>query len=134
MKFPMLNITNRDWSEVSDWSTFVLFDTFIYNSNQDFFDKHYKDNLFCDCNGDIYTIIGKQEPVETWRKFLKFIPNVYKTELQLQGLNKRIELEQFRNFVTEKVSNVDKSDFTQKWLSNIKKATSYYEIINDSVD
>ena len=57
MKFPMLNVTDTDWSSEYDLTVYFLFDEFIYTDNNKKFNTYFKNKLFCDCTGVVYKII-----------------------------------------------------------------------------
>lgn len=133
MNFPMLNVTNKNWGNESDPSVFVLFDTFLYKSDEDFFREYYKDNLFCDSTGDLYKVTGKTAPTQAWRQLLRFIPNVYKMELQLKKVNRRMELEKLRQFMLDRINQFELTDFDKKWIKHVEQAPNHYEIIGGEV-
>ncbi len=132
MNFPMLNITNRNWGNESDPSVFVLMDAFITNDNPDLFSDYYSEKIFCDSMGDLYRVTGRTLPAE-WRKLLRFIPGVYKIQLHLKKLNRRMELEELRKFLLSRINEFELTDFDKKWIKHVEQAPNHYEIIAGQV-
>lgn len=128
MNFPLVNISAENWTshEIVD----ILFDEFIYTDNETIFNKYYKNQKFTDCNGHIYTIIGKAELTENWRIWLRFIPNVWKRKINFQSTGKSISVEELRFYLLKRVSELEKNAHTDKWMEELKTAKSLSELIN----
>ena len=88
MKFPLLNVTDKNWNEVFDLTVFVLFDRYIYKDKEVLFHKYYKNKIYCDADGKLYKVIDSCPPTEFWRNILKFIPNVFRVTLTFESLDK----------------------------------------------
>jgi len=126
----MINITNLNWNEKElDTSSFFLSDEFIYTDKKAYFDKYLLGKEFCDCSGNIYKVISKTKPTETWRKILKFLPNVYKVKLEIRSVNKTMTLEEFRNFMLTRVKELEDDGIRQEWIEAIIKAKSHLEMM-----
>ena len=68
---------------------------------------------------------------ESWRNWLRFIPNVWKTKIIFQNTNKEMDIEQLRNYLLERISDLAQDDFTREWKADVRKAKTHAELIND---
>ena len=129
MTFPILNISTEKWN-ADDLTDYISFDKFIYTSKDSLFKELYEDQLFCDCNGLVFKAIKKAEMTQKWRNWLRFLPNVWKTEIIFNKTNEKLTVEQLRNYLLERISDLRQDDFTRKWKEDLKKAKTHSEIIN----
>lgn len=132
MKFPIINISEAHWSS-PELLEYVLFDEFIYTDNASVFEKYLQSKAFCDCNGEIYYVKSKALPFERWRKFFRFFPNVYRVKLNFEQTAKRISLEDLKAYLLERVGELEEDEFRNRWMLQLKAATSYEELINGEV-
>ncbi len=131
MEFPMLNISFKDWNNEDDLTIFLLFDNIIYNDNDVFFDKYFKNHLFCDCEGRIYKITKKIPPQSAWRRALKFLPNTYKIELQLRPTHETYSIAQLKGVLLERLRGIrEQNNFTKEWIAIIEKMQTYEGVIS----
>jgi len=130
MTFPAIDISTKKWN-YEDILEYIIYDEYIYTNKESVFLKYYKNRLFCDGKGKIYKAIRKAEMTENWRNWLRFIPNVWKTKIIFQYTNEEMDLELLRNYLLDRISDLEKDDFTREWKNDVKKAKSHSEIIND---
>lgn len=127
----MLNVSDTNWANAVDFTQFCLFDQYIYTGSNRIFNLHYKDKVFCDCNGNLYKVVGKTPPTETWRNLLRFLPNTYRVTLELMPLNQTMQLEEFRQFVLDRLNSLENADFINDWILKTKNAKTYREILGE---
>ncbi|RXG29662.1 hypothetical protein [Leeuwenhoekiella palythoae] len=128
MTFPLLNITPECWT-YENLIDCVIFDEFIYTDKDSVFMELYKDKLFCDCNGKIFKAVKKAELTEKWRNWLKFIPNIWKREIIFQPTGENWTVEELRNYLLNRVSELKTNEQTEKWKTQLKKAKNHSELI-----
>jgi hypothetical protein len=130
MKFPIINVSIKQWTDSQDLAEYTSYDKYIYTNKDSIFDQFYKDQLFCDCNGSIFRAVSKTELREKWRNWFKFIPNVWKTEIIFIPTGEIMNLEELREYYLTRISELKKTDFVEEWISNIKVANTYFELIH----
>ncbi|UAB86302.1 hypothetical protein INR75_10020 [Zunongwangia sp. SCSIO 43204] len=129
IQFPVINISNPNFSKEEDLTSFLLMDGFIYNNTEVYFQEYLKDNLFCDCDGKIFKITGKRHSKSIFRKVFFFLPNIYKIELIFEATNEYLTLDDLRDFMIERVKSLGYGKFEVKWILELRKAKSYEELI-----
>ena len=130
MKFPMLNVTDKNWNEEFDLTVFILFKKYVYKGNDDIFHKYYKDKVYCDAEGMLYKVVDKAPSRETWRNLLKFLPGVFRVELTFESLHKTVELEELRRFMLNRLKELEEDEIVNQWRKKIKAANNHAEIID----
>jgi hypothetical protein len=128
MTFPILNITAKKWNE-DNLIDCVVFDEYIYTNKESVFNELYKNKIFCDCNGKIYKVVKKAELKEKWRNWLRFIPNIWKREIIFQPTGENWTVDELRNYLLERISELKSDKHTEKWKAQIKTAKNYTELI-----
>ena len=101
----------------------MLFDEFIYTNREDLFRQYYKDKEFCDCQGNVFKVVDKRPPVSFWRNFFQFLPNIYKVELRFIQENKKLTIDDLRDFILNRLEEINTNDFVPKWIDSVKNAT-----------
>ena len=130
MKYPALNISEKSWKGKDlELVAFYLFDEFNYNNNVKTFQKYFLNKKFCDSNGEIYKISGRILPLQTWRRIFSFLPNVFKCQYTTEGTNEKLTLEEFRNYLLERISDLEEDDLNREWKAKVLKAKTYEELI-----
>jgi hypothetical protein len=132
MKFPIINISESYWS-YDDLMEYIRFNEYFYSSNQRLFERYALNKVFCDCDGQVYQVIGKIPPTQVWRKAFKFIPNVYKEKLVFQKTGRKLELDELRDYLISRVHDLSQNDFTREWVVFLKNALSYEQVINGTI-
>ncbi|WP_417885680.1 hypothetical protein [Zunongwangia sp.] len=128
MKFPLLNISNPNWQKEEDLMSFLLLDNYSYKDDI-YFERYLKDELFCDCKGSIFKITGKKGTFRAYKKLFGFLPEIYKTRLIFEKTNTYISLEDFREYLMDRVASLGYGVSEVKLLLKLKKATSHEELI-----
>lgn len=128
MKFPLLNITNPNWQSEDDLTSFMLLDAYSYK-DEFFFEAYLKDELFCDSEGHIFKVIGTKGPSYWYKKLFFFLPDIYKLKLKFENTNRYISLEDFREYLMERVASLGYGVGEVKLLLKLKKATNHEELI-----
>ncbi|WMN11773.1 hypothetical protein QYS49_39570 [Marivirga salinae] len=133
IKYPMINISDKNWDKEDDLTVYMLFDEFIYTNQEDLFIQYYKDKEFCDCQGNVFKVVDRRPPVSFWRNFFRFLPNVFKVELSFIQENKKVTLDDLRTFMLERLDEINTNDFVPKWIDSVKKANSYKELLDSEI-
>lgn len=81
MRFPIANVSIKDWNPQEDYYNYILMDPYIYSSSDEFFESFYKNHKFVDSEGNIFKVVDRRIPESWWRKVFHFIPNFYKVTL-----------------------------------------------------
>jgi len=130
MKYPILNITIKEWnnSEI-DYSVILLFEGAIYTSDEDIYTRFFLNNKYVDSNGFIYKIIGKKSPTP-WKKIFSFLPNFYKVKLNFEKTEETISISELKSLIVNNIKSFDSlEDFENNWLNRIKKAKTFKQIL-----
>lgn len=127
MKFPLLNISEEKWI-IDDLLEYIDFNGYFYSADQNLFEKYAYQKLHCDSEGSVYKVVGKTPP-KGWRNYLRFIPNVYREKLIYEATNEKMGLDDLRKYVLMKVDKLEDNEFKSEWISNVKQAESYQELI-----
>ena len=129
MTYPIINISIEKWND-EDLMDYITFDKFIYTNKDSIFNKLYRDKLFCDCNGQVFKAIKKAELTQKWRNWLRFIPNVWKREIIFEKTNKNLTVDELKNYILARISELNKTDYRKKWIADIENAKTHSELIN----
>lgn len=129
MTFPLLNISTKKWKS-EDLTGYILFDEYIYTDKETIFNELYIDKLFIDCNGLIYKALKKEELTQKWRKWLRFIPNIWKKEVLFQPTGDSWTIEELRNYLLKRVSELKANKHTYEWKAQLKRAKNHAELIH----
>jgi len=128
MTFPLLNISAKKWDS-EDLTDYIIFDKFIYTDKESIFNELYKNKIFIDCDGRIYKGIKKVELAEKWRNWLRFIPNIWKREVLFRTTGENWTVDELRNYLLKRVSELKTDKDTENWKTQLKKAKNYSELI-----
>ena len=132
MKYPALNISEKSWKgKELELDAFVFFDELNYNINTKTFEKYFLNKKICDSSGKIYKIIGRTLPNSIWRRFFSFLPNAYKCEYITKQTNEKLTLEELRNYLLKRISDLEQDNFSRKWKTDVRKAITYEELIKN---
>lgn len=129
MRFPLINISEEKWN-AEELIEYFDFDGYFYSSNTELYKRYIEGKEYCDCNGDVYQVVDKIPPKQWWRRVFRFIPDFYREKLIFKKTGKRLELDELRKYVSERVRDLSEDDFTRKWIFYLKNAASYEEVIN----
>lgn len=129
MKFPVANVSLREWNPREDILLYVLIDPYIYRNDDKLYREFYYNQKFVDSEGEIYKIIDKRLPSSIWRSIFRFLPNVFKIELIFITTNEKMGIEEVREFYLHQINNLPKEDYINEWINQIKDAKSIKEIL-----
>jgi hypothetical protein len=99
----------------------MLFEPWIYNDNDNSFERHFSDKIFCDSEGQLFQVKEKQG-TDSWRRWLRFLPNFYRVDLKFESLGRQMELSDLQSFLCEKLKE-------HEWVETVKLATSFEELL-----
>ena len=103
MKFPVANVSLREWNPREDILLYVLIDPYIYRNDDKLYREFYYNQKFVDSEGEIYKIIDKRLPSSIWRSIFRFLPNVFKIELIFITTNEKMGIEEVREFYLHQI-------------------------------
>lgn len=132
MRFPIANISIRDWNPQEDFEHYILMDPYIYTKNEDFFRSFYKDHEFVDSEGNIFKVVDKRPPRSCWRRLFHFLPDVFRISLVFIKTGEKMEMEEIREFVLKQISRVKRGDNLSGWMEHVRKAGTIHEILGGS--
>lgn len=131
MEFPLLNITDHDWNPEAVEGQ-LIFDRFIY-VRREMFDEFYWDKFYCDCDGDVYKAVDVEPPTSLCRRFFYFLPMVYKSKLIFEKTELHLTVDQLRDFVINRISELPGDELNQKWIEQLKRAKIHRDIIDGQI-
>lgn len=117
MKFPVANVSLREWNPREDILLYVLIDPYIYRNDDKLYREFYYNQKFVDSEGEIYKIIDKRLPSSIWRSIFRFLPNVFKIELIFITTNEKMGIEEVREFYLHQINNLPKEDYINEWIN-----------------
>ncbi|MCE7993677.1 MAG: hypothetical protein HEP71_16955 [Roseivirga sp.] len=131
MEYPLLNITDHNWEPERVDGQLVFYE-FIYVGRK-IFDEYHKGKFYCDCTGKVYKAVDIVLPASIWRRFFGFLPMVYKCRSIFEETELQLTVNQLRDFVIDRISEMPEDDFNQKWIEQLKQANSHKEIIDGQI-
>ncbi len=124
----MLCVSESTWGDEEPLE-FMDFDGFIYSSREDIFKHFCFQKTFCDCEGNLFKVVGKIPPTEWWRKAFRFLPNVYREKLMYEPAG-TMDVESLKRYLIDRVQELEQSEYLDEWLEAIKVATTHQAIID----
>lgn len=121
MNFPMICVSEDVWEHNGFLIDYMLFEPWIYNDNDSSFYRYFKDKVFCDCDGKLFQVTEKHG-TDSWRRWLRFLPNFYRVELKIESLDNRMELSELKEFLLDKFDDYELIEW-------VKSATSFDELM-----
>lgn len=131
MKFPVANISIKNWNPKEDFLLYILMDKYIYRDNSQLYKTYFYNKEFVDSNGNIYKIVDQKKPTSLWRKIFKFLPNVFKIELIFKKTESKMDVENVKQFILRQIKNLPKDETNNSWIEKIKKSKTIQEILGD---
>ncbi len=129
MRFPIANVSLKEWDPKEEYLLYILMNPFIYNNNDDFFKSFYLNQKFVDSEGNIFKVVEKRPPRQWWRKVFHFLPNVYKITLAFVKTGETMDVEEVRRFILKQVNRIKEADNIPEWIAQIRKAKTIQEIL-----
>ncbi|XLS28383.1 hypothetical protein ACJD0Z_14395 [Flavobacteriaceae bacterium M23B6Z8] len=130
MKYPILNISIEEWNNSDiDYSIILLEEGVIYTSNENVYTKFFLNNKYIDSNGSIYKVVGRELPA-SWKKAFSFLPNFYKVKLRFEKTEESMQIADLKSHIIDNIKRFNGiEDFEANWLSRIKVATTFEQIL-----
>ena len=122
MKYPIFNVGHKAW-DLLILGDFFLYDE-IYKGGEDFFKTYYLHQIFVDCNGNTFKLIGKT-PIKSFYNF--FLPKRYR--LNFEDIERRIELEELKNLLTERTLQLKSDAARNEIYRQVKNSQSIEELL-----
>ena len=132
IEFPILNISNPDWSFLTD--AIMMDDSFYYLINRSNFVKYFEDQEFVDLLGNCFKIVGLEKFRLTWRLFVPLIPNVYKREIYFISLNKQKNFKEVKDYYLDRIDSLGDAEHLIEWKEEIQKAYNFSSLIKGYID
>lgn len=126
--FPIIDVSKSGWNSFFEP---VISNEYIYTSNRRLFEAEIQFHVYCDCRGHLFQIIGWEEP-ETWRKLLRFLPNIYKRRLLFAELKKSYSISELKAYMLQQIEDLEHKEILKEWKVQIESAKSYQELISTS--
>ena len=120
MTFPAIDISVNKWN-LEDLMEYIIYNDYIYTRKDSVFKKYYKNHLFCDSRGKIYKAIKKAEMTASWRNWFQFIPYVWKTKIIFENTNEMMSLDELKEYLIERISDLDDGKKNEEWKANSKQ-------------
>lgn len=128
MKFPIANVSIKDWDPEDDYLKYILENQFIYSNSTKLYRDYFLNNKFVDSNGEVYQVIDIVQP-GLLRQLFSFIPGVYKGELIFSTSGELLDLEQVRQHILKQINKLENDGYKQEWIKKIKDAPTYEDVI-----
>lgn len=129
MRFPIANVSIKDWNPEEDYTHYILMDPFMNKKNDALFEAFYKNQRFVDSEGNIFTIVDLKPPKAMWRRVFYFLPNAYRATFVFMKTEESMSLDQVRQFILKQVRKVKTGDNLSGWIYQIKNANSIQAIL-----
>jgi len=125
IEFPLVDISVTSWRGEIINEVF-LYDEYFYNRSNAIFQEFQLNHKIVDSNGDVYVIVG----VEELKGLKQWIPFFRKRKMEVIKSGEKMSLDELRDFVLQKVEELDDNDSKQEWIQNIKQAKTFKQLIH----
>ncbi|MDP2158987.1 MAG: hypothetical protein Q8K02_00760 [Flavobacterium sp.] len=133
VNFPILKISDDNWNEMDIDGIPFLFQKFYFSKDKELFKKLYLNKDFVDKNGAVFKITGLSDLSFWFYGLLSLLPMIPKSEFIFINTGKRIEIDELKLFLTNKIKNLPDYGFNQKWIFEIEKCKTIEEVLNIEV-
>ncbi len=130
MKFPIANISIKNWNPEEDVLLYILLNKYIYRDDNQLYQSFFYNKEFVDSNGDIYLLVDQKKSTSLLRKIFKFLPNVFKIELIFKKTKNKMDIENVREFILRQIGKMPKDANHANWIEQIKNAKKIQEILD----
>jgi hypothetical protein len=130
MKFPIANISIKNWNPEEDILLYILLNKYIYRDDNQLYQSFFYNKEFVDSNGDIYLLVDQKKSTSLLRKIFKFLPNVFKIELIFKKTKNKMDIENVREFIQRQIGKMPKDANHVNWIEQIKNAKKIQEILD----
>ena len=125
IEFPVLDISFDEWN-LKNISDIIFYDRFFYSNSYKIFSEMRLNHKIVDSEGNIYRVIKIQFVKRTWRSFFL----VSKHEMIFEILqDSPINFQDFKEFVLNKMDDLESNDFKFKWIESVMKSNNFKELI-----
>lgn len=126
IEFPAVDISVTNWRGEIINEVF-LYDEYFYNRSDSIFQELQMNHKIVDSNGDIYVIAG----VEQLKGLKQWIPFFFrKRKMEFRSSGEKMSLDELRDFILQKVEELDDNDSKQEWLKSIERAITFRQLID----
>ncbi|WP_224484689.1 hypothetical protein [Robertkochia aurantiaca] len=133
MKYPIINISNNNWQDFEDVLTFILEDPYYCTNNKKVLKTYFLNQRYCDSNGNIF-VANRLNPIGGfWKSILSFLPGSKKGEIIFTPTTKTMELKELKEFVLDRVNELEADEFTMKWIGKIHNSKSHIDILKPEI-
>ncbi|SEP30221.1 hypothetical protein SAMN05444671_3085 [Flavobacterium sp. CF108] len=124
ISFPVLDISINNWND-ENISEIIFYDIYFRNKSYDLFESLRLNHKVIDSNGSVFKIVElrKSKP-----SFINFFWKS-KSEMIFQSLDETISLNNLKNFMINKINNLEVNEYKFKWAENVKNAQNFYQLI-----
>lgn len=125
ISFPVLDISINEWN-LENINEIIFYDIYFRNKSYDLFEKLRLNHTIIDSNGTIYRIIRLEKRNCKWMTF--FVKSKY--EMIFEVLDEKANLDDLRNLMLNRISDLEVNDYKLRWVENIKKTKNFKELIS----
>lgn len=124
IEFPVLDISIKEWN-IENISEIIFYDIYFHNNSYELFEKLRLNHKVVDSKGIFFRIINIQSEKRNWKTF--FFKSKQKMIFELS--DDSISIQDLKDFVLNKINNLEGNEYKFKWIENIKKAKNFKELI-----
>ncbi|WP_409417852.1 hypothetical protein [Flavobacterium sp. PS2] len=122
--FPVLDISINEWNN-ENISEIIFYDIYFTNKSYELFKELRLNHKIIDSKGDIFKIIRLEKKE---KRFVNFFVKP-KQEMIFELLDETTHLNDLKNFMLNRINNLEVNEYKFKWIENIKKAKNFKELI-----
>ena len=95
------------------------------------FNKLYKDQVFCDCKGDLYQVVDLKLPKKWWQYVFGFLPGVYTETLIFEKVsNNHMSVDLLKSYlITYLTDMIPQNDIIPILIEDLSKANDHETLI-----
>ena len=123
--FALINVSDFQWLP-EDLMEYIMHNEYFYSSKEEVYDKYCKQQHFCDCDGNVFMIVGRTLPTQWWKYIFRFLPGIYRQTLHFEHVGS-MSLEELKAYI---IAQISRFDDTKWWVENVSEAKTYYEVIH----
>ncbi|MEN2412935.1 hypothetical protein [Flavobacterium mesophilum] len=124
INFPVLDISINEWN-LENVSEIIFDDIYFYSNSYDLFERFRLNHKIVDAKGTIFKIVRLQKKERNWMSF--FVRP--KHEMIFELTEEKIDLKDLKDFMLQRINNLESNEYKFKWMENIKKANNFDELI-----
>ncbi|TPG32645.1 hypothetical protein [Flavobacterium pectinovorum] len=124
ISFPVLDISINEWN-IENISEIIFYDIYFHNKSYELFEELRLNHKVIDSKGNIFKIIKLQNREISWIIF--FVKS--KQEMIFELLEETSDLDDLKDFMLNKINNLEVNEYKFKWIEKIKKAENFRGLI-----